>query len=981
MAIQVGTVKSVTGVVKAVDKDTGIERVLTVGSPVYQGESIETTDTSNVLMNMNNGELVTLGRSTTMTLSDDVISSSNTDEGSVSPETIENMLAQGDIDLDALNLDELEATAAGEDGSANEGGVTIARLGLEGNVTSGFDTSGVNAGFGANAEDLIFADSEDPEDPPNPPNPPNPPTPVNTPPTADVSDNGSTLTPLVGADGGSTGGSGGIDLNLDLGGSITLPNVGGVTNIIGDLLGGSSEAGTAGLVDRIVDTATDVVDDITGGLGLPTDTENLDDGLNDTTSDLQEFLTGDDDLGTTLGDLLGGQAEQGTAGSVDHVIDGTTDVIDQVTGGLGLPTDTENLDDGVNNTTTDVQEFLTGEDDLKTTVGDLLGGEAAAGTSGSVDQVVDGATDVVDQVTAGLGLPTNTENLDDGLNNTTTDVQQFLTGEDDLETTAVDLLGNNGSADQTIDGATDVVDQVTAGLGLPTNTENLDEGLDNTTTDVQQLLTGEDDLEATVVDLLGENGSADQIIDGATDVVDQVTAGLGLATDTENLDEGLDNTTTAVQEFLTGDEDLQTTVSSLLGGDSANGTAGTLDQVIGGVTDIVDGLLGTDTSGLDDLVNDVTTVIDDAVAGLGVLDQVSLEALPLEDINLEALPLEDISLDALPLEDISLAETGLNNVSLGVLNTGTANDELLSGNLNVSGSTTSPSTNGESNPPIELGVLDIVNYQPEKVFTAGDAEDEIQYTEMSIDNGVGQDLLGLNKVIGNNEFVVPQNDPTYNYDVTDDGQTVKVSRKDGNPMTEDETNAAMERVEIKDTSVLGSLLGTGAVVGGTYGLTVVDAGGLSATDSEKQFLDVNVLHNGTNDGLSGVADVPALEVLAPVMDALDDALGSVDDDLLNTVGDVLDTVGSVATVLNPVLSPVADLLNQVGGVVTDLTDTLGRETPLGDPTIGNGIADVLGGSLLGGEPDETITAGSVDQVVDGATDVVDQLTAGLGLPT
>ncbi|CAN8141380.1 Retention module-containing protein [uncultured Thiomicrorhabdus sp.] len=886
MATQVGTVQSVTGAVKAVNENTGEERILTVGSPVYQGESIQTLDTSNVLISMKNGELVTLGRSTTMVMSDDVVSSSpiESSEATVSQETINAMLANGDINLDALNLDELEETATGEESSANEGGVTITRLGLEGNVTSGFDTSGLNGGVDAVAPDSIFGNgggngggSE------------------NSPPKAFITDDGSRLIGLIGSDApqGDTvsggidlfglfsnstsitsplfGGSGNspielgaldvvnyqpkkefraedkdddiqytemrldngvgqdllglskvignnefdapendptynydvsddgqtvtvtrkdgqpmtedeanaamdnveikdssllgsllssgviiggtygltvedsrgemaeafssqfLDINLlqngtgsDLTDLIDVPVLDGLSpvtdivddllgdldnqllNGVGDLLGGVEDitapldpvltpvgdlvnqigAGVvdltdtlgestplgdptigqavsdiggdvldgllnipiidptdpdgilqsllggepnqdpdSGSVDDLVDGVTNLVDGIVG-----TDSENLDDGLNAVTTDVQDLLTGEQNLEQVVGSLLGGEPDEAiTAGSVDQVVDGATDVVDDLTAGLGLPTDTENLDDGLNAVTTDVEDLLTGEQSLEQVVGSLLGGEPdEAITAGSVDQVVDGATDVVDDLTAGLGLPTDTENLDDGLNAVTTDVEDLLTGEQSLEQVVGSLLGGEpdeaitaGSVDQVVDGATDVVDDLTAGLGLPTDTENLDDGLNAVTTDVEDLLTGEQSLEQVVGSLLGGEpdeaitaGSVDQVVDGATDVVDDLTAGLGLPTDTENLDDGLNAVTTDVEDLLLGNQDLGSAVGSLLGGDSDQGTAGSVDQLADGVTDTLDDVLGTDTESLDNLVNDVTSLVSDLLGGV-----------------------------------------------------------------------------------------------------------------------------------------------------------------------------------------------------------------------------------------------------------------------------------------------------------------------------------------------------------------------------
>ncbi|MBO1928099.1 hypothetical protein J3998_10975, partial [Thiomicrorhabdus sp. 6S2-11] len=149
-----------------------------------------------------------------------------------------------------------------------------------------------------------------------------------------------------------------------------------------------------------------------------------------------------------------------------------------------LPTDTENLDEGLNAVTTDVDDLLQGEQDLNGVLGSLLGGEPDETiTAGSVDQVVDGATDVVDQLTAGLGLPTDSELLDDGVNALTSDVDDLLSDPSNLGQTVTDLLGDNGSVDQVINGATDVVTDIT-GIELA----QLDATLDTVTTEVNNLV-------------------------------------------------------------------------------------------------------------------------------------------------------------------------------------------------------------------------------------------------------------------------------------------------------------------------------------------------------------------------------------------------------------------------------------------------------------------------------------------------------------
>ncbi|MBN2647292.1 MAG: hypothetical protein JXR44_05860, partial [Thiotrichales bacterium] len=106
-------------------------------------------------------------------------------------------------------------------------------------------------------------------------------------------------------------------------------------------------------------------------------------------------------------------------------------------------------------------------------------------------------------------------------------------------------------------------------------------------------------------------GSVDRVVDGVTDVVDGL-----VGTDTENLDAGLNEVTTDVQELLTGEQTLSEVAESLLGGKSNQGTAGAVDNLVDGLTDTLDGLLGTDTTELDNAVNDVTTALGGIVGGL-----------------------------------------------------------------------------------------------------------------------------------------------------------------------------------------------------------------------------------------------------------------------------------------------------------------------------------------------------------------------------
>ncbi|MEA1988816.1 MAG: retention module-containing protein, partial [Pseudomonadota bacterium] len=140
MSTIVGEVSKLEGIVRAINPVTGEVRVLEAGSPVFAGEIIQTSGKGGIVIDMANGTLLTLGRDTQMRLDDDVSGKANTvdsgTEGAVDIAALQQAVLEG-------NFDALEATAAGDAfviGSASDGGVFVERIGLEGAVTSGFDT-------------------------------------------------------------------------------------------------------------------------------------------------------------------------------------------------------------------------------------------------------------------------------------------------------------------------------------------------------------------------------------------------------------------------------------------------------------------------------------------------------------------------------------------------------------------------------------------------------------------------------------------------------------------------------------------------------------------------------------------------------------------------------------------------------------------------------------------------------------------------
>lgn len=312
-----------------------------------------------------------------------------------------------------------------------------------------------------------------------------------------------------------------------------------------------------------------------------------------------------------------------------------------------------------------------------------------------------------------------------------------------------------------------------------------------------------------------------------------------------------------------------------------------------------------------------------------------------------------------------------------------ANKSLFDG-VNVIG--------GVHNSAIELGVLDLLNFQPNKLFLVHDKEDNISEVTLTIDNGVGQDLLGLSHILGHQEFSISQRLPGIDYQLSKNGQELTIRTKSGTVMSDEIANLAIFGVDIIDSSTLGTLLNSSLILGASYGLHVIDSEGESASAISSQFLDLNLLQNQTNSGLSDLLDIPVLSALQPVTDLLDQLLGDVDDRLLQTVLDVVDTVDIVTDPLDPVGSLLNGLLLEIGAVVGGLSGSLGASF-LGDTTIGsagdNLVEDIVAAllqipgmemsdargllqSLLGGDPyADPATQGTLDQLLNGVTNLVD----------
>ncbi|MBO1925944.1 hypothetical protein J3998_00005, partial [Thiomicrorhabdus sp. 6S2-11] len=343
------------------------------------------------------------------------------------------------------------------------------------------------------------------------------------------------------------------------------------------------------VIEPVADIVEDVVEDV-----------------KDIVDDVVDVI---DDTSTTL---------LGPEGEVDQVIDQITDIVDDTLG-----TNLGELDEPVDEVTTTIDELidgvLAGEPDIAETVNSLLGEE------GDVDQVVDGATTVLDDI-LGTDLGALDEPVDEVTNTIDELIDGVLAGNPDLGGTVNSLLGGeaeegtSGDVDKVVAAVTDIVDGT-----LGTNLSELDDPVNEVTTTVDELvngvLAGDLDLGGTVNSLLGgeaeegTSGDVDKVVAAVTDIVDGT-----LGTDLSALDNPVNEVTTTVDELvngvLAGDLDLGGTVNSLLGGEAEEGTSGDVDEVVAAVTDIVDGTLGTNLSALDNPVNEVTTTVDELVNGV-----------------------------------------------------------------------------------------------------------------------------------------------------------------------------------------------------------------------------------------------------------------------------------------------------------------------------------------------------------------------------
>ncbi|BBP45806.1 hypothetical protein THMIRHAS_11790 [Thiosulfatimonas sediminis] len=696
----IGTIKSAIGEVVAKNPATGEERILTEGSIVYLGEEIVTDGLSSVNVALNNGESLILGRASSLILNEDLFTPVKAIDVTQDITTID---ALQKAVLNGNGLLELDATAAGEEESSVQGGVVVDRLGYEGLVDTLFNTTATQADAlvvqldSALGELLsVLSNNNDNQD--------------NTSSTESGGNSGDSVIADVEnivkdvVDDVIPGNDNTVDDVTDLANGLVDDLIELVNELVDSLIEIIDDLITTGLdlVDSVIDLINDILTGITDIVNSVLDQLNdIVEQVLDTVGDLTDELTAIIDQVTGIVDDLAGslieQVEGIVGGLIDQVndllgggavelglnaqvnVDGNLELnldlgnlindegsVDQVVDGVTdvvddlLGTNLGALDKPLDNVTTDVDNLLNGSQDLGQTVSNLINDE------GSLDQVVEGVTVVVDDL-----LGTETEALAQPLDNVTTDVDNLLNGSQDLGQTVSNLINDEGSLDQVVEGVTVVVDDL-----LGTETEALAQPLDNVTTDVDNLLNGSQDLGQTVSNLINDEGSLDQVVEGVTVVVDDL-----LGTETEALAQPLDNVTTDVDNLLNGSQDLGQTVSNLINDE------GSVDQVVEGVTVVVDDLLGTETEALAQPLDNVTTDVDNLLNGSQDLGQ-TVSNLINEDGSVDQV-VEGVTI---VVDDLLGTETGavaqpLDNVTTDV-------DNLLNGSQDL-GQTVSNLINDE----------------------------------------------------------------------------------------------------------------------------------------------------------------------------------------------------------------------------------------------------------------------------------------------
>lgn len=153
MATEIGIIKTLIGTVTA-KSSTGILRTLKIDEVVFQNETISTGEFSAVEIELSDGSLIDLGRSSETTLNPSLVADITPESLSISEEVnaIQQTIASGDDPTQNT-----EPTAAGANGQdSNEGStiIEVQHLAPETTPTSGFDTTGLNFAFDDEIEQI-----------------------------------------------------------------------------------------------------------------------------------------------------------------------------------------------------------------------------------------------------------------------------------------------------------------------------------------------------------------------------------------------------------------------------------------------------------------------------------------------------------------------------------------------------------------------------------------------------------------------------------------------------------------------------------------------------------------------------------------------------------------------------------------------------------------------------------------------------------
>lgn len=174
MAIAVGKVLDLSGIVQVYNPETGEIRTLDVNGEIFHDEVILANEGAYVAVDMIDGNTITLGSSSTLTIDDEVIPAAavaDVSDNAITFESLQKAVLEGRLDSvtddgRTLSDDQLatiqarvDALTAGakiqeEPEQSSQEGVQEERTASEGEVTAGYETLVVNPAFVRDQEEL-----------------------------------------------------------------------------------------------------------------------------------------------------------------------------------------------------------------------------------------------------------------------------------------------------------------------------------------------------------------------------------------------------------------------------------------------------------------------------------------------------------------------------------------------------------------------------------------------------------------------------------------------------------------------------------------------------------------------------------------------------------------------------------------------------------------------------------------------------------